>query len=188
MNKKIQALDSAIMLAVALLWSCKSLDEAPIIAMKACAVKLAEKGHLALGAGTLPNPPSSRLPAWIRGPLAARSSPAVDWNGRAVRGCLIPRPLIGQVILRVLFLTGGVASKQLMDRVVLEVLGPHFTSLDLEEVPSGGVRWEIGVRGAREDLVVQGLVAYGTPYGKWQITEAGRTEALRQISAASSRP
>jgi hypothetical protein len=173
--------------ALAVLWSCSSVEAASVDALRICAVDLCTRGLLQARSAEPGSRAHTELPRWLAGPLAARRPPAESSSGRAAKGSLVPRPLIGQVILRTLHVLGGAAEKQFVDQVVLALLGPHFTFVDLREVPSGGVRWEIGVRAAREDLVVERLLVYGTPYGKWKLTPAGHARARQLVEESRAR-
>ncbi len=173
--------DAVSLTAMALLWGCESLEQVPGHALLRCGEALYAEGVFSGGDERRYRSLAQGVPSWMSRPLAARRPPSVSASGRAGRGCLVPEILYRQVIVRSLYLHGGRVFKQFVDQVVVCLLGSYFTWVDLGEVPSGGVRWEIRVRAAREALVLERLVVYGTPYGEWKLTRDGQAEALRLI-------
>jgi hypothetical protein len=58
-------------------------------------------------------------------------------------------------------------------KAVGEVLGPRFKQVDRDPVPAGQIRWIVNTRYARLNLKERGLISAYTPYGYWELTEAG---------------
>jgi restriction system protein len=89
-------------------------------------------------------------------------------------------------LLRVLVGAGGQGpSREIIDGVGRE-LKDHLTPLDLDSLPSGGVRWQNRIQFVRLRLIERGLMERDTPRGIWAISDRGR-EYLARVAEGPDR-
>lgn len=130
---------------------------------------LAEKGVLGASASRTPTRRAT-LPATQEKPASAAPPPA-----------LTPQPVYEQYLLATLLEAfDGRGDKRSVTRAVIDrmvaqrLIGPA----DLELVATGETRAENTIVWGRNALKNRGLIARGTRRGVWELTEAGREEAL----------
>lgn len=128
------------------------------------------------GGATLTSPPprvrgeAQRQPAHSNGKQGARRQS----RSRAPKGSLLPEEAYELPVLKVLQRHGGRAPAREAIAEVGELVDSRLTPLDLEELESGGPRWQNRVQFTRLRLVKHGLMAKDSPRGIWQITDDGR--------------
>jgi hypothetical protein len=102
--------------------------------------------------------------------------PLASDAGKSVpRGVSTPQKAFRTPILQVLVEMGGRgATADVLDRVG-EMMEDRLKEIDRQILPSGRViRWRNNAQWARNALVNEGLMASDSPYGVWEISEAGR--------------
>ena len=82
-------------------------------------------------------------------------------------------------ILEALRDAGGKATVQEVLKKVYERVRDKLTQADLQQLPSGGVRWRNRAMWVRQYMVSAGLLSQETPRGVWEITATG-IEHLRR--------
>lgn len=112
-----------------------------------------------------------RLKALVRGEqVIARPAP-------------LPRPVdlaeYEVPILTALAERGGNAPRREILGAVGEAMAHRHGAADLEELPSGGPRWQPRVSKARARLVERGWLEATTWRGKWELTERGWAKVRR---------
>ena len=139
------------------------------------------------GGATFSGAPSSDTVAL--GGTGSRSSPRRrarrrgTERERAPAGSLLPETAYELPILRVLEEGGGRGATQEVVTAVGALVDGLLTSLDREETPNGGERWQSRVQFARLRMVERGWIAQGSPRGVWEITEAGRAHLRTQAAS-----
>lgn len=94
--------------------------------------------------------------------------------GRLPRGKRTPEREYYRPILRVLARRGGSGRTADVLEEVYEEVQEILTEADLQPVPSGNEPcWRDTARWARNDMVKNGLLKSGSPYGTWEISEKG---------------
>ncbi len=112
-----------------------------------------------------------RLRALVRGErVIARQAPLP----RAVELAEYEAPIV-----RALAEHGGRAPRREILVAVGEAMAGRHGAVDLEELPSGGVRWHARLNKARARLVRRGWLEATTWCGDWELTEHGWAKARR---------
>ena len=126
-----------------------------------------------------PPPPPGRVVEPKTPPTSPAAVPRRNL-GRAGRGRRTPEEAYYEPILTALAELGGRARvEDVLARVEQKMRGA-FNDVDREAVPSTGeARWRNAARWARSTLVKQGLLKSGSPYGVWELSDAGRARIGR---------
>ena len=97
-------------------------------------------------------------------------------RGRLQRGMRTPEPAFRQPILKVLVEKGGSARISDVLARVEQLMKSTLKPVDLEPLPSqpDAPRWRNTAAWERNTMVKEGLLKSNSPYGLWEITEAGR--------------
>ncbi len=82
-------------------------------------------------------------------------------------------------ILAALAERGGHAPRREILATVEEAMADRHTVADLDELPSGGPRWQPRLGKARARLVERGWLEASARRGDWQLTERGWAKARR---------
>src|SRR5258708_1171956 len=95
--------------------------------------------------------------------------------GRLQRGLCTPRKVYCQPILEALNGLGGSGeTSDILDRVEQKMKG-ILREVDYELIPSGSdIRWRKTAQWVRYTMARKGLLRSDSPWGRWEITEAGR--------------
>lgn len=113
---------------------------------------------------TLTKPP--RQPVARAGKKTKRS--------RVPNGSLLPETEYDRPLLETLVEFGGSASSRaVVDAVGVKVKN-QLTDLDLEKLPSGGIRWENRLQFVRLRLIEKGFMIKESGRGIWAISDEGR--------------
>ena len=96
--------------------------------------------------------------------------------GRLQRGVRTPESAYFQPILKVLIEAGGSAKVNDALAKVKQLMRGVLTQVDEEPLPSQPetLRWSNTARWARNTMVKEGLLKSNSPWGIWEITDAGR--------------
>ena len=84
----------------------------------------------------------------------------------------------------------GRASTRTVRERLDRAMQPLLSNSDRQQVRSGGVRWWVDVRWARDQMVRAGLLKNNSPRGIWELTGKGRRyadEVLSQLEAKAKR-
>jgi len=97
-------------------------------------------------------------------------------EGRAPTGRKTPNDAFRVPILRALVALGGSAPMQSVLQHVHDQIGDRFVTVDLQPLPSDpdSVRWKNTAQWCRLRLKHEGLLRDDSPWGVWEISEAGR--------------
>jgi hypothetical protein len=121
----------------------------------------------------------------VAGGLKARQpKPRRTAKGRLQRGLRTPEEAFRGPILETLVELGGSATiGEVLERVGAKMKG-DLNQYDREPLPSDprSVRWKNTAQWCRNTLVREGLMKSDSPYGVWEITEAGRKWLLHQTA------
>lgn len=121
-----------------------------------------------------------------RAPLRGRGSSSSNGKPtrpkRAPRGSLLAEQAYELPILQAIHHHGGRAPAREVIEEVGAAVRDQLTQLDLEEIATGGLRWQKRVQFTRLRLVERGLVKKDSPRGVWEITDDGR----RALTAGST--
>jgi hypothetical protein len=102
-----------------------------------------------------------------------RSGQRADY-GRIPRGLRLEQEAFRNPILQALDRLGGRARPIKVLPIVEELLKDKLNTVDYEELPTGGPRWQKTAHWARFDLVRDGYID-GADHGWWAITPEGRS-------------
>lgn len=106
-------------------------------------------------------------------------------RGRAVAGSLLPEAAYERPLLEALEDFGGSGPARDVIDWIGAALRDQLTPADLERLPSNNeIRWRNRAAFVRQRLKERGYLDPDAPYGRWQITDAGRRR-LRQLRAAA---
>jgi len=96
--------------------------------------------------------------------------------GRLQRGVRTPEDAFYQPILKVLNESGGSAKVNDILAKVKQLMSGVLTQVDYEPLPSQPEtpRWSNAAQWARNTMVKEGLLKSNSPWGIWEITDAGR--------------
>lgn len=96
-------------------------------------------------------------------------------KGRLPRGLRTPEDALRTPILEALAELGGSATIGKVLDLVEKKLGTQLTKYDLEPLPSDpkSVRWRNTAQWCRNSLIREGLMKNDSPYGIWEISDAG---------------
>lgn len=94
--------------------------------------------------------------------------------GRASSDAITPRDEFRIPILQALVELGGRAHINDVLQRVYELMKDRLTELDLQPLPSGGVRWRNSAMWERNVLKEEGYLRGDSPRGIWEITAEGR--------------
>ena len=93
---------------------------------------------------------------------------------RLTRGLRTPVEGFRRPILEALVELGGSGSMNEVLRRVEKKMQGVLTEYDRQPLPSGDIRWRNTAQWARYKLVQEGLMRRDSPWGIWEISEAGR--------------
>ena len=93
---------------------------------------------------------------------------------RAAAGTLLPEERYEMPLLQALVDAGGQAPYRDVVEAVGRALTGDLMPADLENLNSGGIRWQSRLQFVRLRLIERGYLDKETPRGIWGITDAGR--------------
>ncbi len=104
-------------------------------------------------------------------------------QGRQARGLRTPEDAFRRPILEALVELGGTAPTGKVLDLVEQKMKSILTKHDFESLPSNpkSIRWRKTAQWCRNTMVREGLMKSDSPYGIWEISDAGRQE-LRNAS------
>ena len=103
-------------------------------------------------------------------------------TNRAPSGTLLPEQEYTGPILQVLRGKGGRAPAQEVIEGVGRMLADRLTTMDKENLATGGVRWQHRVQFARLRLLERGLLKKGSPRGLWELSDQAGARSAAEVA------